>query len=75
MKPPIELAAALLSCSLAAPALAAQDQSSPSPPAVPAAAEDSESLAKKLSNPVASLISVPFQANLDFGGGLTDGGN
>ena len=26
-------------------------------------------LAKKLSNPVASLISVPFQSNFDFGMG------
>ena len=30
-------------------------------------------LAKKLSNPVASLISVPFQNNFDFGGGFDDG--
>jgi hypothetical protein len=32
----------------------------------PASAEE---LAKKLSNPVASLISVPFQSNFDFNAG------
>ena len=36
--------------------------------------DDGESLAKKLSNPFASPISVPFQANVDFGVGLTDDG-
>lgn len=36
-------------------------------------ASDAE-LAKKLSNPVASLISVPFQSNFDFGGGFDDDG-
>lgn len=32
-----------------------------------------DELAKKLQNPVASLISVPFQANFDFGIGPADG--
>ncbi|HXJ59239.1 MAG TPA: hypothetical protein VNU68_21480 [Verrucomicrobiae bacterium] len=43
-------------------------------PAVPSltatpSADDAAELAKKLSNPVAALISVPFQNNFDFGGG------
>ena len=33
------------------------------------AQEASGDLAAKLANPVAALISVPFQNNLDFGGG------
>ncbi len=37
-------------------------------------ANDAQELAKKLSNPVASLISVPFQENLDFGSGVTGSG-
>ncbi|HKJ48537.1 MAG TPA: hypothetical protein VJ973_05580 [Christiangramia sp.] len=32
-----------------------------------------DELAKKLQNPIASLISVPFQANFDFGIGPADG--
>ncbi|MDX1761051.1 MAG: hypothetical protein R3218_02730 [Christiangramia sp.] len=37
------------------------------------AAPSAEELAKKLQNPVASLISVPFQGNFDFGVGPDDG--
>src|SRR5262245_6447721 len=34
-----------------------------------APADDAAQLAKKLSNPVAALISVPLQSNFDFGAG------
>jgi hypothetical protein len=57
-----KLAPALaLSVFLFAP-LRAQDKAAPG-------TEDMAEIAKKLSNPVASLISVPLQSNFDFGGG------
>ena len=35
--------------------------------------ESAEELAKKLSNPISSLISVPFQNNTDYGIGTLNG--
>src|SRR3982751_5901555 len=81
MKQPIGLAAMLLISFLAAPAFAASEPTAPEAAGIEAApagrsadADSAESLAKKLSNPVASLISVPFQWNMDFGNGLTGDG-
>jgi hypothetical protein len=70
-------AMAALGCLIASPAVAQDDEQGIAPPATQAAAApagDDQELAKQLSNPVASLISVPLQENIDFGLGPTSDG-
>ncbi|HEY6802326.1 MAG TPA: hypothetical protein VI306_02000 [Pyrinomonadaceae bacterium] len=45
----------------------------PDTPQQPTSTDDTHELAKKLSNPVASLISFPLQSNFDFGMGAGSG--
>jgi hypothetical protein len=50
--------------------IAVTDRGQAQKPATPEpSADDAAELAKKLPNPVAALISVPFQNNFEFGGG------
>jgi hypothetical protein len=69
LRPTPALAVTLLLAAL--PALAQQAPPA-APPAAPAATggdAEASRLAQQLSNPVASLVSVPFQSNWDFGVG------
>ena len=56
---------AILTVAVAAPARA----QSPDPAAPAAGQPNAADLAKQLANPIASLISLPFQANWEFGVG------
>jgi hypothetical protein len=72
MKPKIFLAILSGSILLAVAGVFSAPADVPSQVMLPAAgagggATDADALAKELSNPVASLISVPFQENFDFG--------
>jgi hypothetical protein len=57
---------------LATPTIAEETKPASAPAAKPG--EDAAVLAEKLSNPVASLISIPFQSNFDFNMGPGDDG-
>ena len=61
--------ALLLSAALCAEPAYAQEQS----PSAEAAGSEAHELAKQLNNPVANLISVPFQENVDFSVGPEEG--
>lgn len=64
----------LLSFAALSSAAFAQEEPASSPAADSLAAEsDANELAKQLSNPIASLISVPFQENVDFSVGPEEG--
>jgi len=59
----------LLPVILAAPPAIAADAETPATTARPAAQQSNEELAKAAQNPVADLISFPFQSNTNFGFG------
>jgi hypothetical protein len=63
------LCAVTLSAQDAAVSFAPEDQKAAAPAAPAAAGNDTADLAKATQNPVASLISVPFQNNSNFGVG------
>src|SRR5215467_7232428 len=57
---------------MVAPAFGQTDKDNQEPGG--SSADQMADIAKKLNNPVANLISVPFQNNFDFGGGPKDNG-
>lgn len=67
--------ALLLAAATATPGHAQEAATQAQPTAEAAPADEAQELAKKLSNPVASLISVPFQGNWDVGSGVTGDGS
>lgn len=61
--------AAMLATMPAVATFAAQTQQAPVEKASSDGSSDAADLAKKLQNPISSMVSVPFQSNFDFGGG------
>jgi hypothetical protein len=68
MPPSIKLSSGMLALSILSLSASAQSVA-PNPPPDASSADNAAELAKKLQNPIASLISVPLQSNFDFGGG------
>jgi hypothetical protein len=74
MLPSVKLSAGMLALSVFS--FRADTQSVVSgPPPDTSSADDTAELAKKLQNPISSLISVPLQSNFDFGGGSAGHGS